>query len=292
MIHKKKVTEKHIIVDKSAELLPFLVEKMSGKNRDNVKALLRNKLVLVDGKTQSHAKFALQAGQKITIGKKEEKLPVIPGLNIRHEDKHIIVVEKPAGMLTISTEREKTRTLFRYLSQYLKQSDPNAKVFVVHRLDRETSGLLVFAKDEQSKFRLQKNWNENVIERTYVAVVEGRVAEKKKTIESYLKESKALIVHSSKNETYGQQAITHYEVLEQRSNSALMQINLETGRKNQIRVHMQEIGHPIFGDKKYGSKVPMIGRIALHAKTLVFKHPTTQAIMSFDTKIPKEFMGR
>lgn len=289
---KKNVTEKLIQVDKTAELLPFLIEKLPSKSRDNIKSLLRNKIVLVDGKTQSHAKFELHPGQQITIGKKEEKLPTIPGISIRHEDEHIIVVEKPAGLLTISTENEKSKTLFRYLSQYVKIKEPNTKIFVVHRLDRETSGLLVFAKNEQAKFRLQKNWNDNVIERTYIAVVEGRLKDTKKTIESYLRESKALIVHSSQNETYGQKAITHYEVLEQRTNSALVKLNLETGRKNQIRVHMKDIGHPIFGDKKYGSKIPMPGRIALHAKSLAFKHPVSNQTMSFDTKIPREFFKK
>ncbi|MGV3631521.1 MAG: RluA family pseudouridine synthase [Bacteroidota bacterium] len=283
---RSKAQEFKFTLEKSAELMAYLQEKFPSKSRDNIKSLLKNKLVQVNGVTQTHFKFPLEKGQLLTVGKKEIKAPVVPGMKIVFEDKDILVVNKPAGLLTISTEKVKTKTLYHTLSLHVKREDPNNKIFVVHRLDRETSGLLVFAKSEQMKLRLQKNWNDEIKERTYIAVVEGRVKEKEKTILSYLKESKALKVHSSQNPTYGQEAVTHYKLLEYRNNSSVLEVNLDTGRKNQIRVHMQEIGHPIVGDKKYGAKTVLAGRIALHAMTLSFKHPRTGEVLRFSSKSP------
>lgn len=283
MIKSSKKHEEKITVQQEAELMAFLIAHFPKKSRDNIKSLLRNKLVQVNGATQTHVKFPLQKGDYLAIGTREEKLPSIPGLKIKFEDEHLIVVEKPAGLLTIATEKERTRTLYNFLSKHVKKSDPNAKIFVVHRLDRETSGLLVFAKSEEVKFSLQKNWSEK--ERTYIALVEKRVAKEHEIIRSFMKESKALKVHSSKNETYGDEAITEYKIIERRPNATLLDITLHTGRKNQIRVHMQEIGHPIIGDKKYGAKTSMVGRIALHAKTLSFVHPKTKEKVSFQSKM-------
>jgi 23S rRNA pseudouridine1911/1915/1917 synthase len=285
----KSVTQKNEFrfkIENNAELMPFLIEKFPSKNRDNIKSLLRNKLVLVNGITQTHFKYNLVVGDLVIIGKKEIKQATIPGLKIVFEDPSIIVVEKPAGLLTISSEKEKNKTLFHYLSTYVKKEDPKNKVFIVHRLDRETSGLLVFAKNEQAKYNLQKNWNDVVKERTYIALVEGKVEKQEDTLVSYLKESKALKVHASKNESYGQKAITNYKVIEQFKNTTKVELNLETGRKNQIRVQMEEISHPILGDKKYGSKVPFDGRIALHASSLSFIHPVTKKIVKFTSKVP------
>ncbi|MFN5417020.1 MAG: RluA family pseudouridine synthase [Flavobacteriia bacterium] len=286
MKSNSKTQEFKFTVEKTAELMAYLHEKFPSKSRDNVKSLLRNKLVLVNGVTQTHFKFPLEKGNVLTVGKKEVKEKVIPGLKIVFEDEDIIVVNKPAGLLTITTEKEKKRTLYHFLSFHVKMKDPNAKIFIVHRLDRETSGLLVFAKSEKIKLLLQKNWNDENKERIYVAIVEGRVKETEKTIHSYLKESKALKVHSSQNPTYGQEAITHYKLIEYQKNSSKLEVRLETGRKNQIRVHMQEINHPIFGDKKYGAKTIMPGRIALHAQTLNFNHPRTNERMTFTAKSP------
>jgi 23S rRNA pseudouridine1911/1915/1917 synthase len=286
MIPTKQPKEQKFTLEKKAELMSYLIEKLPGKSRDNIKSLMRNKLILVNGKTQTHYKFPLEKGDILILGKKEIQEKVIPGLKIVFEDEDIIIVNKPAGLLTISTSKEKNKTLFHALSLHVKKADPDNKIFIVHRLDRETSGILLFAKNERVKTKLQKNWNETVIERRYVALVEGKVKEAKKTILSYLKESKALKVHSSQNPTYGDKAVTNYELIEHLKNSSMLDIQLETGRKNQIRVHMQEIGHPIVGDKKYGAKTSMPGRIALHAKTLSFTHPKTGKIVSFDSKVP------
>jgi 23S rRNA pseudouridine1911/1915/1917 synthase len=286
MKSSKTVKEIKFSIQTKAELMQFLIEKLAGKSRDNIKSLLRNKMILVNGKTQTHFKFPLEKGDVLLIGKKEIQEKIIPGLKIIFEDDEIIVVNKPAGLLTISTSKEKNKTLFHALSLHVKKNNPDDKIFIVHRLDRETSGLLLFAKSEKSKVKLQKNWNDTVLERKYVALVEGKVKEQANTIISYLKESKALKVHSSQNPTYGDKAVTNYKVLEYLKNSTLLEVELETGRKNQIRVHMQEIGHPVVGDKKYGAKTSMPGRIALHAKTLSFAHPKTGKVERFESKVP------
>jgi 23S rRNA pseudouridine1911/1915/1917 synthase len=286
MKSSKTVKEIKFSIQTKAELMQFLIEKLAGKSRDNIKSLLRNKMILVNGKTQTHFKFPLEKGDVLLIGKKEIQEKIIPGLKIVFEDDEIIVVNKPAGLLTISTSKEKNKTLFHALSLHVKKNNPDDKIFIVHRLDRETSGLLLFAKSEKSKVKLQKNWNDTVLERKYVALVEGKVKEQANTIISYLKESKALKVHSSQNPSYGDKAITNYKVLEYLKNSTLLEVELETGRKNQIRVHMQEIGHPVVGDKKYGAKTSMPGRIALHAKTLSFTHPKTGKVERFECKVP------
>lgn len=282
----KTVKEQKFTINSKSELMQFLTENFPGKNRDNIKSLMRNKLILVNGKTQTHFKFPLEKGDILIIGKKEIQEKVIPGLKIIYEDDSILIVNKPAGLLTISTSKEKNKTLFHALSLHVKKEDPANKIFIVHRLDRETSGVLLFAKSESIKMKLQKNWNDTVLERKYVALVEGKVKETQKSILSYLKESKALKVHSSQNPTYGDKAITNYKLIEYLKNSSLLEIELETGKKNQIRVHMEEIGHPIVGDKKYGAKTSMPGRIALHAKSLSFHHPKTGKVLSYEAKVP------
>lgn len=283
---KAKQKEFKFEVGETTELMQFLFKKFPSRSRDKIKSLLRNKLVLVNGKTQSHYKFPLTKGNIVIIGKTETKEKTISGLHIVFEDQDIIVVNKPASLLTVSTDKEKNKTVFAFLSSHVKLENPDQKIFVVHRLDRETSGLLVFAKSEKIKYKMQEKWNDESKERKYIALVEGRVQEEQKTIVSYLRESKALKVHSSQNPTYGDEAITHYKLIEFRKNSSLLEVNIDTGKKNQIRVHMKEIGHPIVGDKKYGAKTSLPGRIALHAQTLSFLHPRTGRLMTFSAKSP------
>lgn len=286
-----KPTEVRYTVTEDTELMKFLIHLFPGKSRDNIKSLLKNKLVSLNGLAISQFNLPLTKGQVLLIGKKMPKEEVkIPGLKIVFEDDAIIVIDKPAGLLTMGTSKERSKTAYAYLSTHVKKEDEKNRIFIVHRLDRETSGLLVFAKNEQIKFRLQKNWNDTILERTYVALVEGKMEKLEGKVESYLRESKALIVHSSQNQSYGQLAITHYKVIDKRPNSTLVELNLETGRKNQIRVHMQDLKNPIVGDKKYGAKTDTIGRIGLHAKTLAFTHPVTNQVVRFESKIPKVFL--
>jgi 23S rRNA pseudouridine1911/1915/1917 synthase len=285
-----KIILREFVINKQAELMKFLIENMPSKSRDNIKSLLKNRLVSINGIAQTQFNLLLEPGSKLSIGKKTPRADMIAlSFKITYEDDDVIVIEKPAGLLTMGSDKERVRTAYSQLSTYLKSQDEENKIFIVHRLDRDTSGLLVFAKNEQAKYTLQENWNESILKRTYVALVEGKMNKKNDRIVSYLKESKALKVHSSNNPTYGNEAITNYKVIEERNNSTLLELNLETGRKNQIRVHMQEIGNPIIGDKKYGARTNTLGRLALHAKVLSFTHPITGEALHFESPIPRIF---
>lgn len=176
--------------------------------------------------------------------------------------------------------------------EYVRQEDPDNRIFVVHRLDKDTSGVMLFAKHKEVKQTLQNNWKEVVKERTYVALVEGKVTKQDGYISSWLKESKAHRVYSSSIKNDGQLAITRYKVMQSNEDFSLLEIKLETGRKNQIRVHMEDLGHPIVGDKKYGSKQNVIGRLGLHAKVLSFQHPVTGKLLLFQADVPKSFLKK
>jgi len=211
---------------------------------------------------------------------KKEKLDIV------YEDKFIIVVNKPAGMLTISTYNEKERTLYHRIYEYLKQKHKNNKVFIVHRLDKDTSGLVLFAKDEKVKYKLQDNWDKVI--RYYYVIVNGVVKKSEDIIKSYLKETKTLLVYST-NDNDGKLAITEYKKLLNNNKYSLLNVNIKTGRKNQIRVHMNDINHSIVGDKKYGIKNNPINRLALHAYYLEFFHPVTNELLKLEINYPKEF---
>jgi len=208
-------------------------------------------------------------------------------LDIFNEDKELIAVNKPSGLLTVSTEKEKERTLFKEVSDYEKTKFKSNKVFIVNRLDKDTSGIVLFAKNQKIKKLLQDNWNELVKTRGYIAIVEGKT-DTEGTVKSYLKERRDLSSYST-DEKDGKLAITTYKKIKSNRKYTVLNIEIFTGRKNQIRVHMQDINHPIVGDKKYGSKLNPIGRMALHANKLVFTHPINNKLYSFESKIPKEF---
>ena len=206
-------------------------------------------------------------------------------LKIIYEDKNLLVIEKDPHVLTISTPKEKQRTLYHEASEYVKKQYPKNKIFIVHRLDKETSGLVVFAKNEDIKNKLQNNWDQT--KREYIAIVEGQPKKKKDTLKSYLIETKSLDVYSTKDSKRGKLAITEYEVLQENKNYSLLKINIKTGRKNQIRVQLSDIGTPIIGDKKYHSKTNPLKRLGLHAHYLEFVLNNKTYI--FETKYPKDF---
>lgn len=210
-------------------------------------------------------------------------------LDIIYEDKNILVINKPSGIPTISTPREKIRTLYHEVSDYIKRSNPKAKIFIIHRLDKDTSGIVIFAKSENIKYKYQNNWDNIVLKRNYVAVVDGILANKKDIIKSYLKETKTLLVYSTNDSKNGKLAITNYEVIKENKRYSLLNINIKTGRKNQIRVHMKDINHPIVGDKKYGTGKGPLNRLGLHANELEIIDPITKKKMCFISKIPKSF---
>lgn len=211
---------------------------------------------------------------------KKEKLDII------YEDKYLIAVNKKSGLLTISNKKESYNTLYHKVSDYVKKQHKSNKIFIVHRLDQDTSGIILFAKDYKTKELLQNTWDK--VKREYIALVEGKPKENKKTLKSYLKETKTLHTYSTNDSKNGKLAITEYEVLKSNNQYSLLLINILTGRKNQIRVQLSDIGNPIVGDKKYGSKKNPIRRLCLHAQKLEFIHPITKKLMLLETKIPKQ----
>jgi tRNA pseudouridine32 synthase/23S rRNA pseudouridine746 synthase/23S rRNA pseudouridine1911/1915/1917 synthase len=211
------------------------------------------------------------------------------GLEILYEDRDILVVDKPAGLLTVGTETDKFNTAYYILTDYVRKAclKSRNRIFIVHRLDQSASGVLIFAKSEEVKHHLQAQWKGT--EKRYVAVVHGRFAQKEGMITSYLSENKAYVVYSTTDVTKGKLAHTAYRVLKETKQFSLLEINLLTGRKNQIRVHMADKGHPIVGDRKYGKTKDGYRRLALHSKSISFKHPTSGELMTFETKVPHYF---
>jgi 23S rRNA pseudouridine1911/1915/1917 synthase len=228
---------------------------------------------------------------RLRIGTRRQPA-IFSRIKILFEDDSVIVVDKPAGLLTIATDREKERTLYAWLYNHVKRQRPPQKVFVVHRLDREASGLLVFAKTPAAKEFLQKQFHNRTAGRVYKAVVEGRVSEDSKTIESYLAENRAHRSYSTPDRQVGKQAITRFRVVKRSARKTLLEVELGSGRKHQIRVHLAELGHPITGDKVYGAsgKNPL-GRLALHAERLVFRHPATGERKQFESTCPAALLS-
>lgn len=286
---KVRRTARDYPVVREGTLLPFLLENLRGKSRNNVKSLLTRKLVAVDGRPTSRHDFPLKPGQTVTI------LPVsAPGLTslpfpILYEDGRLIAVNKPAGLLSVGNERERVRTAYRKVSDYVKSKNVNAKIFVVHRLDRETSGVLIFAKDPDTQRAFQEHWNDIVTRRGYYAVVEGVPRPAEDTIISHLIETATHLVFSGQPGLNSRRAVTHYRTMAAGGGFALLDVAIDTGRKNQIRVHMQDMGCPVAGDKQYGAKTNPLGRLCLHAYELSLTDPVTGKELSFVARMPKEF---
>lgn len=278
-------------VTEPAELMQFLLAKMGGMSRNSVKSLLSHRQVMVNGKVTTLFNTALNAGDTVLVSSARGNIELThPKLKIIFEDQYLIVVEKKEGLLTVSTGKSDETTAFSILKNYVKKASPQNRIYVVHRLDRETSGIIMFAKTREIQLALQENWHRVITRRVYVALVEGKVEKPKDTIVTWLTENeKSLKIHSSKVDNGGQQAVTHYRTAKTNDNFSLLEVELETGRKNQIRVHMQGIGHPIVGDKKYGSEISPIGRMGLHARVLAFIHPMSLENVTFETQVPKKF---
>lgn len=279
-----------LAVTTPTELMIFLLEKLPDQGRNNIKSLLTHRQIQVDGQVQTLYNYPLQIGQEVLVNwslvRDEE---AIKGLKIIYEDPDIIVIDKPAGLLSMASDKEKVLTAYHQLTDHVRLSNPDNRIFIVHRLDRDTSGIMMFAKNEEVKHLLQDDWKEVMADRAYVAVVEGKVEEKEGTIRSWLKESKTRLMYSSFKPGDGLEAVTHYRVLQASAAYSLLEIRLETGRKNQIRVHMKEFGHSIIGDKRYGASSNPIGRLGLHAHILAFHHPISGELMRFETEVPKKF---
>ncbi|OEH53277.1 RNA pseudouridine synthase [Oceanobacillus sp. E9] len=282
-------------VEEPEQLLPFLLKVMNNRSRNSVKSILTRGQVSVDDHIETKHNFMLKKGSTVRILKNKAAIQqdVFVGMSIMYEDEDIIVIEKESGLLSIATEKERKHTALHQLMHYVKQQHPANRVFVVHRLDKDTSGVMMFAKNEGVKRKLQNNWKNIVKERTYVALVEGQVTKEKGYIVSWLKESNTRKMYSSRVKNDGQRAATRYRVLQTNDRYSLLELQLETGRKNQIRVHMEELGHPVVGDKRYGSKGrSVIGRLGLHAKILSFYHPVTNKLMLFRSDVPNVFFQK
>jgi 23S rRNA pseudouridine1911/1915/1917 synthase len=287
---KAKERQTRLLVSEPYELMQFLQDKLPSKGRNNIKSLLSHRQVIVDNQVITQYNHPLHTGQEVVINwslvRDEE---TIRGLKIIYEDPEIIVIDKPAGILSIASDKEKNNTAYHQLTDYVRINNPDNRIFIVHRLDRDTSGVMLFAKNEEVKHLLQDSWKELVVDRAYIAVVEGYVKENKDTVRSWLLQTKTQMMYSSSKPGDGLEAITHYKMLQANAKYSLLEIRLETGRKNQIRVHMKDIGHSIIGDKKYGATTNPIARLGLHAHILAFKHPVTGELMRFETEVPKIF---
>jgi 23S rRNA pseudouridine1911/1915/1917 synthase len=241
-----------------------------------------------NGKPCKIARQPVHSGDAIEIREKPDPTVALHGLEIVYEDGDLLVVQKPASLLTVATEHEREQTAYAYLRAYLRQEFPGRKLFIVHRLDKFVSGVMTFAKSEAVKDKLQAMFHKHSIERRYWAIVEGRVAKDTGTIQSFLAEDRSRRMRSTVAVESGKHAITHYRVLRRFPHYTTLEVSLETGRKNQIRAHLSEMGHPIVGDKAYGSTIDPFGRIALHAFRLGFVHPTKGKPLLFETEPPPE----
>lgn len=324
------MTGRKIKVEQGGALLQFLFQALGDQSKTSIKSMLSKGQIQVNGLSCTAFDHPLSKGDTITILPKGVSIAratradardevLKAGVNIVFEDEHYIVADKPSGLLTISTAQgsasksgRKEKTLYALLNAYVKVSarmqrkedliegrEPDrstAKIWIVHRLDKGTSGLVVFAKDERSKDILQSKWKELVTERKYTAWLEGKLEKRHGAIQSWLTENpKSLLMHSSQEETKDSQlAITHYNVIDygkhRGTDYTMAEFSLETGRKNQIRVHAADIGHPIAGDTKYGAATNPIKRLALHAGTLVFRHPYSNRIILCKSELPNNFL--
>lgn len=287
--HRDRSREPSYPVTEDTTLLPFLLDALKGKSRNNVKSLLSRKLVTVDGHPVSRFDTPLVPGQTVSIlsvpAPKSDTLP----FPILFEDEHLIVVNKPAKLLSVANEKEKTRTAYHMVTDYVKSQHIDNRIYVLHRLDRDTSGVLMFARDPETKELFQSRWNEIVTRRGYKALVEGTPRPERDTIRSYLVETKTHMIFSGDPGPGAREAITNYEVVKTGGGYSLLDISIDTGRKNQIRVHMKELGCPIAGDKQYGARTNPIGRLCLHANELSFNHPATGKPVTFLAKMPRDF---
>lgn len=279
-------------VKEKTELMKFLIDSLSKQSKNNIKTLLLKEQIAVNGKIERQFNFVLNPGDEVTVNWNKNRNDKTPkGIKILFEDNDIVVIEKEEGLLSISTDKKSNeRTAYKLLMDYIKTKDKKERIFIVHRLDKDTSGVMIFAKSEKIKTELQDNWGTLILEREYAVIVEGVVKNREGQIKSYLKDNKVFVTYSVKDDKDGGKlAITNYKVEKIKGKYTYLKVSLETGRKNQIRVHMSDMGHPVVGDKKYGAKSNILKRLGLHAHTLKIKHPVTSKEMIFISPLPKDF---
>ena len=287
--YNKEPKYDHYVVDHEAPLLEYLLQTLQGQSRSKTKATLQGRGVLVDGKCVTQFDYPLHPGMKVSVSKsKRNNLFTSRYVSIVYEDKYLIVVDKAPGILSMAAGHS-SLNVKSVLDDYFAKSKQRCHAHVVHRLDRDTSGLLVYAKDMETEQTLEHNWHDIVYDRRYVAVLSGEMEEDGGTIANWLKDNKAYVTYSSPVDNGGKYAVTHFHTLARTTEHSLVEFKLETGRKNQIRVHAADMGHPVCGDKKYGNGDDPVHRLCLHACLLCFYHPVTRERMEFESPIPSSF---
>ncbi len=278
----------HLIVNEEAPLLEWLLANLK-QSRSKVKATLQNRGVKVNGKRVTQFDRMLRAGDKVAVSKSKKNDQFRSRfVKIVYEDRYLVVVEKNVGILSMAAGHS-SLNVKTVLDDYFRKTRQKCTAHVVHRLDRDTSGLMIYAKDLQTEQILEHDWHNIVYDRRYVAVVSGEMESDEGTVANWLKDNKAYVTYSSPIDNGGKYAVTHYRVLKRSTTYSLVEYRLETGRKNQIRVHSADMGHPVCGDMKYGNGDDPARRLCLHAYMLCFYHPVSQRRMEFDTPIPASF---
>ena len=280
---------KHLVVNEPKPLLEFLLANLS-ESRSKVKATLQGRGIKVNGKCVTQFDFQLQPGMKVAVSQSKRNQSAFKSryVKIVYEDRWLVVVEKNVGILSMAAGHS-SLNVKSVLDDYFAQSRQKCRAHVVHRLDRDTSGLMVYAKDMETEQIFEHNWHDIVYDRRYVAVVSGEIVDDGGTIANWLKDNKAYVTYSSPVDNGGKYAVTHFHVLDRTTEHSLVEYKLETGRKNQIRVHSADMGHPVCGDVKYGNGDDPLHRLCLHAYMLCFTHPVTHEPMEFETQIPTSF---
>ena len=280
----------YLQVNEEQPLLEFLLKSITHESRSKIKATLKGRGIKVDGKVVTQYDYLLQPGMNVAVSKRKRDDMILKSryVKIVYEDKYIVVIEKNIGILSMAAGHS-SLNVKSVLDDYFHKSHQRCTAHVVHRLDRDTSGLMVYAKDIRTEQILEHEWHDIVYDRRYVAVVSGEMEEDGGTIRSWLKDNQAYITYSSQSDNGGKYAVTHFHTLARTTEHSLVEYRLETGRKNQIRVHSADIGHPVCGDVKYGNGDNPIGRLCLHAYILCFYHPVTGKPMEFETVIPPAF---
>lgn len=274
------------------ELLVFLIQKNVRKSRSAVKSLLAHKQISVNGKLTTQFDYQLNPGDVVQVMKFDQtrKQKKLRGLTVVYEDEHIIVADKEIGLLSVSTDKERSRTAYGVLSEYVRKRNKNGRVYVLHRLDREVSGLMIFAKEADIQSMFQSEWDKIVKELVYAAVVEGEMRSKEGVVKSWLTENKNYVMQYSLTDNGGLESVTRYTTLKATPKYSLLNLKLDTRRKNQARIHMKQTGHSIVGDKKYGASSNPIKRIALHVQDIVFYHPVTKEKIELKSTAPKKML--
>ena len=288
MQNKKDNKPKDLIfkVMEADTLLPFIMKKMNGISRNKAKNILTSGAISIDGKKTTKHDFELQPGMEVKIGRNQTGEPLNSHwVRIVYEDQYLFVVEKRSGILC-NSPHPGDETVQSILNQYLEANHQRCHAHTIHRLDRDTSGLMLYAKDKKVALKFEEDWKKTVYDRRYVALVHGEMRKQEGSISSWLKDNAQFVTYSSKFDNGGKFATTHYKLMKVSNGYSLVELRLDTGRKNQIRVHLQDIGFPVVGDPKYGDGDDKIGRLGLHAYKLCFIHPITGQDLQFETPFP------